>query len=159
MVATLSLREVIPDDVAVFFAQEQDPETRKVSAFTSKRPAERHEYEAYWARRLTDETVKMKTVLLGDDVIGYVAAFERIVGQREVAYWIGREFWGRNLATQALTLFLEQFTERPLYARCAMDNVASIRVLEKCGFVTYGRGRFFNEARAKEMDEWIFELK
>src|ERR1700689_4354013 len=119
MVPTLSLREVIPDDIAVFFAHEQDPETRKVSAFTSKRPTERHEYEAYWARRLTDETVRMKTVSLGDDVIGYVATFERLVGEREGAYWIGREYWGRNLATQALTLFLQQITERPLYARCA----------------------------------------
>jgi RimJ/RimL family protein N-acetyltransferase len=159
MVTTVSLREVIPDDIAVFFVQEQDPATRAVSGFAGKRPTERQAYDALWAGLLTDETVKVKTVLLGDDVIGYVAAFERLVGQREVAYWIGREFWGRNLATQALTLFLEQFTERPLYARCAIDHRASMRVLEKCGFVTYGRGRFFAEARGTEVDEWIFELK
>lgn len=159
MVATVSLREVIPDDVAIFFAQEQDPAAREVTAFTSKRPTERHAYDARWAGLFTDETVKVKTVLFGDDVIGYVAAFERIVGQREVAYWIGREFWGRNFATRALTLFLEELTERPLYARCAIDHRASMRVLEKCGFVTYGRGRFFSEARGVEVDEWIFELK
>src|SRR5450432_2030344 len=132
MVPTVSLRGVIPDDVAVFFVQEQDPGAREVAAFTSKRPKERHAYDAHWAHLLTDETVTVKTVMFGDDVIGYVAAFERLVGQREVAYWIGREFWGRNLATQALTLFLEQITERPLYARAAVDHVASMRVLEKC---------------------------
>jgi RimJ/RimL family protein N-acetyltransferase len=159
MVDTVSLREMIPEDIAVFFAQEQDPKARDLIAFTSKRPTDRAAYDQRWARLRTDETVKVKTVLLGDAVIGYVAAFERNVGQREVAYWIGREFWGRNLATQALTLFLAQFTERPLYARCAMDHLASMRVLEKCGFVTYGRGRFFAEARGKEVDEWIFELK
>lgn len=159
MVATVSLREVIPDDIAVFFVQEQDPAAREVAAFTSKRPTERGAYDARWMGLLADRTVTVRTVLFGEDVIGYVAAFERIVGQREVAYWIGREFWGRNLATQALTLFLEELTERPLYARCAIDHFASMRVLEKCGFVTYGRGRFFAEARGVEMDEWIFELK
>ncbi|MEO7112101.1 MAG: GNAT family N-acetyltransferase [Polyangiaceae bacterium] len=159
MVPTVSLRDVIPADIAVFFVQEQDPAAREVIAFTSKRPTERRAYDARWVGLLADKTVNVKTVLFGDDVIGYVAAFERLVDQREVAYWIGREFWGRNLATQALTLFLEQLTERPLYARCAMHHGASIRVLEKCGFVTYGRGRFFAESRGIEMDEWIFELK
>jgi RimJ/RimL family protein N-acetyltransferase len=158
MAPAVSLREVIPDDIAVFFAQEQDPGARRVAAFTSKRPTERRAYDLHWARLLTDETVKVKTALLGNEVIGYVAMFERLVGQREVAYWIGREFWGRNLATQALTLFLEQITERPLYARCAINHAASMRVLEKCGFVTYGRGQFLDEARSAEMDEWIFEL-
>ena len=88
-------------------------------------------------------------------VVGYVAAFERLVGQREVAYWIGREFWGRNLATEALTLYLAQDTQRPLYARAAVDHAASMRVLEKCGFVTYGRGKFFLRSarhRSRRMD-------
>jgi RimJ/RimL family protein N-acetyltransferase len=159
MAPAVSLRDVITNDIAVFFVQEQDPAAREVAAFTNKRPTDRPAYEARWARLLKDETVNVKTVLFGDDVIGYVAAFERSVGQREVAYWIGREFWGRNLATQALTLFLKQFTERPLYARCAIDHAASMRVLEKCGFVTYGRERLFAEGRATEVDEWIFELK
>ena len=157
MRSIVSLREVVPADFAVFFEQEQDPGTREVAAFSTKRPTDRPAYDARWARHLVDATVRVKTVLFGNDVAGYVAAFER-VGQCEVAYWIGREFWGRNVATQALTLLLAEVTERPLYARVAVHHVASMRVLEKCGFITYARERFYAEARDAEIEEWVFEL-
>ena len=53
---------------------------------------------------------------------------------RLVSYWIGKEHWGKGVATRALAAFLHIVTERPLHARVAKHNVASIRVLEKCGF-------------------------
>ena len=59
-------------------------------------------------------------------------------GKREVGYWIDRAFWGRGIATTALTAFLRLEQTRPLYAGVAKHNVASIRVLEKCGFVIDG---------------------
>jgi RimJ/RimL family protein N-acetyltransferase len=51
-----------------------------------------------------------------------------------VGYWVGREFWGRGIATRALAAFLDEVSERPIYAGVADTNLASIRVLEKCGF-------------------------
>jgi RimJ/RimL family protein N-acetyltransferase len=51
-----------------------------------------------------------------------------------VGYWIGREFWGRGLATQALAELAGLVDARPLHAHVVKHNVASIRVLEKCGF-------------------------
>jgi RimJ/RimL family protein N-acetyltransferase len=55
-------------------------------------------------------------------------------GRREVGYWLGREFWGKGIATSALQLFLEEISERPLFAFSAHSNPASARVLQKCGF-------------------------
>jgi RimJ/RimL family protein N-acetyltransferase len=43
-------------------------------------------------------------------------------------------FWGRGVATEALSAFLGLEPVRPLYAGVAKHNVASIRVLQKCGF-------------------------
>jgi RimJ/RimL family protein N-acetyltransferase len=54
--------------------------------------------------------------------------------KREVGYWIDRAFWGRGVATEALSAFLCLEHIRPLYAGVAKHNVASIRVLQKCGF-------------------------
>ncbi|MBP8242640.1 MAG: GNAT family N-acetyltransferase, partial [Thermoflexales bacterium] len=56
-------------------------------------------------------------------------------GQREVGYWLGREFWGKGIATRALEAFLAIDTTRPLHAFVVHHNLGSIRVLEKCGFV------------------------
>lgn len=54
--------------------------------------------------------------------------------ERDVGYWIGREHWGKGVATAALASFLTLLEERPLFAHVAEHNVGSIRVLEKCGF-------------------------
>ncbi|HWM24181.1 MAG TPA: GNAT family N-acetyltransferase, partial [Chthoniobacterales bacterium] len=45
-----------------------------------------------------------------------------------------RAFWGRGVATEALSAFLILEQTRPLHAGVAKHNVASIRVLQKCGF-------------------------
>jgi RimJ/RimL family protein N-acetyltransferase len=59
-------------------------------------------------------------------------------GRRYVGYRVAREFWGRGLATAALAELLGELQERPLHALVSTENVASIRVLEKCGFVAIG---------------------
>jgi RimJ/RimL family protein N-acetyltransferase len=47
---------------------------------------------------------------------------------------------------------------RPLRARVASDNVASRRVLEKCGFRVIATDRGFAEARAAEIEELVLRL-
>jgi RimJ/RimL family protein N-acetyltransferase len=66
---------------------------------------------------------------------------------------------GRRLATKALAELLEQVTERPLHAFVATTNPASIRVLEKCGFVLSGHKTEFDEALGEEVEEALFELR
>ncbi|RPJ44644.1 MAG: N-acetyltransferase, partial [Chloroflexi bacterium] len=77
-------------------------------------------------------------------------------GEREVGYWLGREFWGRGIATQALTAFLEQVTERPLFAHVAKHNLSSRRVLEKCAFAVVGEGSWTPGGEA--VAEWVLRL-
>ncbi len=62
-------------------------------------------------------------------------------GDRMLGYWVGREFWGRGIATEALRQFVDIVEERPLTASVAEHNVASLRVLEKSGFVAVGGPR------------------
>lgn len=63
----------------------------------------------------------------------------------EVGYWLGETFWGRGIATEALTLVTSHLFERlnllRLFALPFADNVASARVLEKAGYVREGRLR------------------
>jgi RimJ/RimL family protein N-acetyltransferase len=80
-------------------------------------------------------------------------------GEREVTYWIGRSYWGKGIATGALRAFLTVDPARPLHPRVASDNVASHRVLEKCGFRVVATERSFAEARSGEIEEFVLRLE
>jgi ribosomal-protein-alanine N-acetyltransferase len=58
-------------------------------------------------------------------------------------YWLGRAYWGRGIATEAARMLsdlaLESGDLRRLEATVFAPNVASARVLEKCGFTLEGR--------------------
>ena len=81
-----------------------------------------------------------------------------MMGEREVTYWIGREFWGQGVGTAALQALLALDPTRPMFGRAAKDNNGSIRVLEKCGFVRVGEDTGFATARGEEIEEVILKL-
>lgn len=76
-------------------------------------------------------------------------------GDTEVTYWIDRSAWGAGVAGQALALLLELVTTRPLHALAASDNLASLRVLARAGFVAIGTERSFANGRGAEIEETI----
>ena len=152
------LRDTTEDDLPIFFEQQLDSDANYMAAFTAKDPTDKDAFTAHWAKILGDRTKINKTILFNEQVAGYVACFEQF-GEREVCYWIGKEYWGRGLATKALSDFLGYVKARPLYARVAKDNIASIRVLEKCGFTISGEDKGFSNARGEEVEEFILKLR
>ena len=80
-------------------------------------------------------------------------------GEPEISYWIGKEYGGQSVATRALEEFLLVLETRPLYARAAKDNIASIRVLEKSGFILSGIDKGFASARGEEIEEVVYCLR
>jgi RimJ/RimL family protein N-acetyltransferase len=91
----------------------------------------------HWAKIMRNEANILKTILFEGQVAGNVVSWQQ-GDEREVGYWLGKEYWGKGIATRALTELLNHVTQRPLYAHVAKHNIASIRVLEKCGFTRYG---------------------
>ena len=154
----VTLREVRDDDLPVFYAQSNDPEGIRMAAFTAKDPADRAWFEAHWAQIRQDPAIVARTVVgENGEIVGNAAVYGP-PEEREVTYWIGREYWGRGAATAALRGLLGVVAERPLRGRAAADNGASLRVLEKCGFVVTGRERGFANARGEEIDEVVLIL-
>jgi len=132
MTAEVSLREVLDGDLPVFFADQSDPAAQSMAVFHGR---EYKPFMEHWQDKiLGNDTVIKRTILLDGKVAGNILSWEED-GMHQVGYWIGREFWGKGVATSALTQFLEIAKPRPLIAHVASQNVASIRVLEKCGFV------------------------
>ncbi|MGD9690306.1 MAG: GNAT family N-acetyltransferase [Phycisphaerales bacterium] len=80
-----------------------------------------------------------KAIIADSHLCGSIGV--RIVdGVHAVGYGLGRAHWGRGIASRALELLLAEVAVRPLHARAAASNPASIRVLLKNGFVITGRG-------------------
>ena len=151
------LRDASESDLPILFEHQKDPEASRMAAFLSRDPSDRDAFLMHWRRILSDATVMMKVILWKGHVAGTVGTFVWD-GKPQVTYWIGKEFWGNGIATQALTELLRIVNYRPLYASTASDNVASIRVLEKCGFAMRGSARALAKTRIAEVDEVFFEL-
>jgi RimJ/RimL family protein N-acetyltransferase len=93
---------------------------------------DRDAFMARWARTLADDSALTWTIICDGEVAGNIGCW-RADGRTLVGYWIGRES-GRGLATEALAEVVNIVDTRPLHAEVVNTNVASIRVLEKCGF-------------------------
>lgn len=154
----VTLRAVVAEDLPVFFEQQLDPAAIWMVAFTPVQTDDREVFAARWLRNLDDPTRCVRTILWNGQVAGYVASFP-LFGDPAVGYWLGREYWGRGVATRALAAFLEVVAERPLYARAAKDNIGSRRVLEKCGFAVIGEDRGYAHARGAEIEEFVLRLE
>lgn len=156
-IGSLTLRDVTPDDLPTFFAYQLDPEANYMAAFTTKDPTDRAAFDAHWKRILASDTVTIQTILHEGQVAGSVLCYEED-GRTEVSYWIGKEFWGKGIATRALAAFLAQQAQHPMFARAARDNLGSLRVLGKNGFVIVGEERGFANARGAEVEEYLLKL-
>jgi RimJ/RimL family protein N-acetyltransferase len=140
----VTLRDARPADVAVLFAFECDPAW---GALAMVKPRSRQAFEAVWEKILQNRAagamvpgVVQKVIVADDELCGTIGC--RLAdGLHMVGYGLGRAHWGRGIASRALALLLadpEVLGVRPLHARVAANNTASIRVLEKNGFVIQG---------------------
>lgn len=153
----IALRTVQDSDLPVFFRQMTDPEAVRMAAFGPADPYDRDSFAAHW-QRLRDSSEVLRTVLADGAVAGSAAVYGA-AGEREVTYWIDRAYWGRGVATAVLRALLAEVAERPLYARAAADNAASLRVLGKCGFRETAQARGYASGRGEEIDEVVLILE
>jgi RimJ/RimL family protein N-acetyltransferase len=148
------LRDVVESDLDVFFEHQRDPEATQMALFPAR---DREAFDAHWRGVLADGTVTKKTIVHEGEVAGNVGCWLQ-EGKHLVGYWLGSAYWGRGLATRALGELVEEVETRPLHAWVARSNVASIRVLEKCGFVVAGSRTEVDEKLGEPIEELLLEL-
>jgi RimJ/RimL family protein N-acetyltransferase len=149
------LRDVSEGDLPIFFEHQREPDANRMAAVPAR---DRQAFMAHWSRIMADPAVLVQTILVDEKVAGNVASWES-EGRRLVGYWIGRDWWGRGVASAGLAAFLERIPTRPLYARVAKHNRGSIRVLEKCGFALCTGLVEALPASSDGVEEWVFALE
>ena len=98
--------------------------------------ATKQEAPTVWAIEVDGEAAGGIGIELHTDV-------ERV--SAEIGYWLGKAVWGRGVATEALIAVtadvFTRFDLTRLYAVPFADHVASVRVLERAGYVREGHLR------------------
>src|SRR6478735_6863635 len=118
---------------------------------------EREAFDAHWRRVLANDANVVRVIEVDGEVAGNIGSWEQ-EGLQLVGYWLGREFWGRGIATAALAELARELETRPLHAWVARSNAGSIRVLEKCGFVEVGSRAEHDERFGEVVEELLFML-
>jgi len=81
---------------------------------------------------------------------------------QKIGYWIGEEYWGKGIITEALPVMVHYifrtFQLNRIFACVLEGNVSSMRVLEKSGFRAEAVLKKAAIKNNKYLDEHIFAL-
>ena len=153
----IAIRTTNVADLSTLFEFQLDGEGQYMAAFMPKNASDKVAYVDKYTKFLSDPSIFMKTILIGETIVGSIAKYET-EGNAEITYWIDSKYWGKGVASKALELFLILEATRPIYGRTAFDNIGSQKVLERCGFKKVGTDRGFATARQMEIEEYIYLL-
>ena len=149
---SVGLRLVRDEDIEIFYEHQNEPEGAAMAMFPSR---DRDVFFSHWAKTRARPDARIMTITYGDRVAGNIGSWEE-EGHVYLGYWIGKDYWGRGIATAALNAYVtEHELRRPLRAHVAATNIGSIRVLEKCGFELVSRTTEFNPAFGLDVEELL----
>jgi RimJ/RimL family protein N-acetyltransferase len=124
---------------------------RKIAEMTSTIP---HPYahadaEAWVGNAMAQAGAHFAVFTKDDEFVG-ACGYREVAGcavgeaAPELGYWIGEPYWNRGYATEAVRAVIDHaFADNGLevlHGGCRVTNLASRRVLEKCGFQWTGAG-------------------
>jgi len=149
----ITLRKMSVDDLPILFEHQNDPVVRAAGVIPFR---EREDYLAHCRRVIADDTVVTQSIWLDDQLVGNMVSFDHD-GLREVGYVIDRQHWGKGIASEALRLLLQIEPRRPLSARVSKHNLASLRVLQKNGFLITSE-HSYEEPDGRRFAEYLLTL-
>lgn len=80
----------------------------------------------------------------------------------EIGYWLSEQHWGKGIITEAVRLMVklgfEKYSWTRIYAGIFSPNVASMKVLEKCGFKQEAAFKKSVKKRGVYLDEHVFSI-
>ena len=121
--------------------------------------------KAWIERASTDRPMTSFAIVVDGEAVGGVGFFlQEDIFRRsvEIGYWLGEAFWGRGIVTDAVRAMSEyifaNFDVCRIYAGVFEWNPASMRVLEKAGYVFEARMRKAATKEGQTIDEFIYAL-
>jgi [ribosomal protein S5]-alanine N-acetyltransferase len=155
----ITLRELVPSDLSRLVSLANDESVSRYLVYTFPHPYTQADAQ-WWINEGSKLNGATTRVIEYDGLLCGLVGITPQTGWRdhlgEIGYWVGRQYWGKGIATAALQQATDYgFAEialRKLYAPVLAPNIASMRVLEKCGYTLEGvlksevrkNGRYFD---------------
>ncbi len=127
-------------------------------------------FERTWLEKTIKEHKKKKpksynlAILLNKKHIGNIGSHKIDYKDRniEIGYWIGSDYWNNGYTTKALKLFLKEIRKKfnpiRIVAYHFVENPASGRVMEKCGFKYEGTRKKVHKKGNKFIDDKMYAI-
>jgi ribosomal-protein-alanine N-acetyltransferase len=155
----LILRQVTLEDAPDFFACQSDPDVFRYAGRSEETSLEsaRHMLNILFKRH-QEQTMLSWAIVLKEN-LRFIGRFQMEEWSDEnhraaVGYLLGKQYWGKGYATEALraviTYLFEQTTVNRIDTFAWSENIASTRVMEKAGM------RFEGLARQKRFAKGAF---
>ena len=143
----LTIKTFSPDMAQSVYENSQDDDTRRFvpdEVYDSAEEA-RAAIEFLMSRYDSADGPFVYPIITNDGKnIGYIQLCQIDDGFWEIGYHIAKQFTGQGYATEAVKAFLPAMAQKlnlnEVYGICLAENLASIRVMEKCGFVQVYQG-------------------
>jgi ribosomal-protein-alanine N-acetyltransferase len=130
------------DDVEALLEIANDPDVTRFMNHRFPSPYTRADADAWIRIQLAEPEVRNWAIEVDGALaggIGLTAGTHEHAGNVAIGYWVGRRFWGRGIASDALRTatshVLAALRPRRLWANVMGANAASVRVLENAGYV------------------------
>ncbi len=142
----LLLRAMVPEDIDQFVRHLNDWEIQQWLA-QPPFPYERRHAEDFLAIVRANHATIYPTMFVAADkasdlALGFVSVDISATGEGVLGYWLGRDHWGKGLATEAVTALIRHAkghpTLRSIAAVTDVDNTRSQRVLASAGLADRG---------------------
>src|SRR5580658_4027801 len=136
------LRQWFGSDTDALVPLANDPYIARYLSHVFPQPYTRADADRWIHEQTNAELVGQFAIEVGGELaggIGFILGSGERVGTASLGYWLGRRYWGRGVMTEAVQAAtqwaFETLRVRRVWANVMEPNVASVRVLEKAGFM------------------------
>jgi ribosomal-protein-alanine N-acetyltransferase len=144
-----AIRPYRPDDLDALVKHANDPLVASQLRDRFPNPYTRDDGRLFLETAAASHPLESFAIVVGSEAVGGIGVHpgsDVTRASAEVGYWLGRAYWGRGIATAALGAVANHVLGSGPYCRLNAHafegNLASQRVLEKCGFVKEGVLRY-----------------
>lgn len=139
----------------------------KITKFMSDAfPDSVEKWQKFLEFSVSDESILYFAIEINEKAVGAIGISQQTGVMRknaELGYWLGEEFWGNGIITEAIREIVQIAFEKlgivRIFAKPFETNIASHKALEKAGFKLEARFEKIVFKNGEFLDEFVYAIR